>query len=453
MLNDLTVGRPTGKILRFSMPLLLSTAIQQLYNIADSVIVGQLDSSAGLAAIGAAYPLTLFFIAVATGSAMGCSVIISQLFGAKRMKDMKSAIFTAIISLSLLGLVMSVLGICLSGVLMRLLGCDESVFANAKAYLAIYSAGVLPMFVYNAANAIFTGLGDGKQPLYFLIISSLLNVVLDIIAVGPLGMGVAGAAWATSFSQLVAALLSTTVLIKKINSVETHEKAEYFSKELFKEMGRIAVPSICQQAFVALSHTVVQTLVNSFGAATMAGYEAASKIHNFAYMSLNTLGTALSSFAAQNYGAGKIRRIREGYKAANIMCFAFTACVVLFIQLFPDQLIGLFVNSSEPAYAEVMEVGRLFLRIIIPDYLLICFVITTGGLLRGLGLVSKFFLVTVIDFAVRVSMCFVLTSALNSYTGLYWPWYFGTTVDLAICLYWYFGLCRKGILKLENSSV
>lgn len=452
MLNDLTVGKPTGKILRFSLPLLLSTAIQQLYNIADSVIVGNLDSSAGLAAIGAAYPLTLFFIAVATGSSMGCSVTISQLFGGKKLRDMKSAIFTAIVSLTVLGVALSILGIALSGPLMRLLKCDESVFAGAKAYLSIYAVGVLPMFVYNAANAIFTGLGDSKRPLYFLILSSVLNVVLDIVAVGPLALGVVGAAWATTISQLVAAVLSASILIRKIRSIHTEEKAEIFDRRLFREMSRIAVPSILQQSCVALSHTIVQSLVNSFGSATMAGYEAASKIHNFAYMSLNTIGTALSSYVAQNYGAGRRDRIREGYRASNLMCFAFTCCVVLLIQLFPTQLIGLFVSSAEPDYAQIIEVGRMFLRIVIPDYLLICFVITSGGLLRGLGLVSKFFLVTVIDFTVRVSMCFVLTAALDSYTGLYWPWYFGTIVDLAICMYWYSGLCRKGLLRLDSSK-
>ncbi len=447
MLNDLTQGTPSKIILRFSLPLMLSTAIQQLYNIADSIIVGQLGSAAGLAAIGAAYPLTLFFIAVATGSSMGCSVIISQLFGGKRMRDMKSAIFTAIISLSILGVVLTVLGITLSSPLMRLLKCSEDVFDNAVAYLAIYSVGVLPMFVYNTSNAIFTGLGDSKRPLYFLIMSSLLNVVLDIIAVGPLGLGVAGAAWATTISQFVAAVISTVYLVKKVSEIKTDEKASLFDKQLFSDMRRIAIPSIFQQSCVALSHTVVQSLVNSFGYATMAGYEAASKIHNFAYMSFNTIGTALSSFVAQNYGAGRTDRIKQGYKASSFICLSVTCVVILIMQLFPTQLINLFVDQSEAIYADVVNVGKLYLRIISPDYLLICFIITSGGLLRGLGEINKFFAVTIIDFVVRVSMCFVLTSTLDSFTGLYWPWYFGSAIDLAICMFWYVKMCRRGILS------
>ncbi len=452
MLNDLTQGAPSKIILKFSLPLMLSTAIQQCYNIADSVIIGKLGSAAGLAAIGAAYPLTLFFIAVATGSAMGCSVIISQLFGAKKIRDMKSAIFTAILSLSVLGLFLSVCGVILSDPLMDLLKCDDAVFGDAVSYLAIYSAGVLPMFVYNTCNAVFTGLGDAKRPLYFLILSSLLNVVLDIIAVGPLDMGVAGAAWATTLSQLIAAILSAAYLVGKLRLIHVEEKVSYFDRALLREMSRIAVPSILQQSCVALGHTIVQGLVNSFGYATMAGYEAASKIHNFAYMSFNTIGTALSSFVAQNYGARRVDRIKEGYKASSMICFAVTIVVILVLQIFPEQMIRLFVDTAEADYLEIMTVGKLYLRIISLDYLLICFVITSGALLRGLGQINKFFAATIIDFVVRLVLCFVMTSALDSYTGLYWPWYFGSAIDLVLCLYWYRKLCKNGILSQKTGE-
>lgn len=449
-MNDLTIGKPSKIILKFSLPLVLSTAIQQLYNIADSVVVGNLDSANGLAAIGAAYPITLFFIAVATGASMGASVVISQLFGAKKLRDMKTAIFTTIISMCALGVVMAVLGVVLSGPLMALLGCDESVFGNARAYLAIYSIGVLPMFVYNIANAVFTGLGDSKRPLYFLIMSSVLNIILDIIAVGPMETGVIGAAWATTISQFVAAALSTSILIARLKKVETEERHKYFDTKMLWEISDISIPSICQQACVALSHSFVQTLVNSFGAPVMAGYEAASKIYNFSYMSLNTLGTALSSYVGQNYGAKRIDRVNEGFKASVKICFVLTCIVALIIQLIPSQLISLFVKSTDANYIQVMEVGTMYLRIVIPDYLLISFVIALGGLLRGLGEIRKFFIVTVLDFVVRVVMCFVLTELSGSYIGMYFAWYFGTSVDLALCYYWYRKMRRSGVLKQEE---
>ncbi len=431
-LNDMTVGKPSKLILNFSMPLLLSTALQQLYNIADSVIVGQFTGSAGLAAIGAAYPITLFYIAVATGASMGCSVIISQLFGAKRMRDMKSAIFTAIFTLLGLGSVFAGAGVLLSGPLMQLLGCPESTFADAKAYLAIYSVGVLPMFLYNSANGIYTGLGDSKRPLYFLLLSSVLNVILDIIAVGPMGLGVIGAAWATTISQAVAAVLANVLLVVRIRSVESEPGVKLFDTTLLGQMTKIAVPTIFQQSCVALSHTILQSLVNSFGTAVMAGYEAASKLHNFAYMCFNTIGTALSSFVAQNYGAGKRTRIKEGFKISTAMCFICTVVVVVIFQLFPRQLVGLFVDAGTEA--AVIDVGENYLRIISPMYLIICLIITTGGLLRGLGKSMTFFLETVTEFIVRVVMCFVLTKVLASYTGLMWAWYFGSPVGFCLCL-------------------
>jgi putative MATE family efflux protein len=435
-MKDLTEGKPLGVLWAFSLPLLLSTALQQIYNIADSVIVGRFTGSAGLAAIGAAYPITLFFIACATGASMGCSVIIGQIFGRKDYKQLKSAVSTAVIALSVLGVVLSVLGVALAGPLMRLLNAKDTLLQNAKAYLAIYSVGVLFMMAYNTASAIFTGMGDSKRPLYFLLGSSVMNVVLDIIAVGPMGLGVAGAAWATVISQACAAVVSVILALKKVNQLHTEGEAALFDGLLLKQMSAVALPSIFQQSCVALAHTILQSLVNSFDVAVIAGYEAASKLHNFAYMSFNTLGTALSSFTAQCWGAGKKQRIHQGFWISTAMCFGLTLVVVAIFQLIPAQLIGLFVD--ETAESAVIEVGVNYLRIISPVYLIICFIITVGGLLRGLGKSMTFFLETVVEFAVRVTMCFVLTKALNSYTGLMWAWYFGSSCGFIMCvaLYW-----------------
>ena len=441
MITDLTTGRPLTVIWRFSLPLLLSTALQQVYNIADSIIVGQFTGSMGLAAIGAAYPITLFFIAFATGAAMGCSVIISQLFGAKRMGDLKSAVFTALISLLVMGIALSGLGIGLSGPLMRLLNAPEHLYPSARNYLAIYSVGVVFMFLYNASTAIFTGLGDSKRPLYFLMMSSALNIVLDLLAVGPLHMGVEGAAWATTISQAVAAALSTGLVTKRIHGLETNEPYRFFDRALLGDMAKIALPSIFQQSCVALSHTILQSLVNSFDTAVIAGYEAASKLHNFAYMCFNTLGTALSSFVAQCYGAEKYDRIHRGFWVSTGLCFGFTLVVIAIFQTFPAQLAGLFVDAG--AEADVIDVSIHYLRIISPVYSVICFIITTGGLLRGVGKSMTFFIETVIEFIVRVAMCFVLTKALHSYTGLMWAWYFGSPCGFLMCLGLYFREKRK----------
>lgn len=433
MMTDLTQGKPLKVIWTFSLPLLLSTALQQLYNIADSIIVGQFTGAAGLAAIGAAYPITLFYVAFATGAGMGCSVVISQLFGARRIGELKSAVFTALLALLAMGVALTALGVAIAGPLMHLLNTSEELFASARNYLAIYTVGVVFMFLYNAATAVFTGLGDSKRPLYFLLMSSVLNVVLDILAVAPLQMGVEGAAWATTISQAVSAILSCALVTRRVRALETDEPFRYFDKALLRSMAKLALPSIFQQSCVALSHTILQSLVNTFDTAVIAGYEAASKLHNFAYMCFNTLGTALSSFVAQCYGAKKYRRIRRGFWVSTALCFGFTLAVIALFQSLPAQLAGLFVDAGTES--AVIDVSVNYLRIISPVYSIICFIITTGGLLRGVGKSMTFFVETLIEFAVRVCMCFVLTGVLASYTGLMWAWYFGSPCGFAMCVF------------------
>ncbi len=430
-MNDLTTGRPFSVILRFSIPLLISTALQQLYNIADSIIVGQFTGSAGLAAIGSAYPVTLFYIAVATGSAMGCSVVVSQLFGARRFRELKSAVSTVLVSLAVFGAVLALVGVLCAGPLMRLLRATGDTLEGASVYLAIYSAGVLPMLVYNAASSVFTGLGDPKLPLWLLLFSSVLNIGLDLLAVAVLDLGVLGAAWATTISQLAAAVLSLVILRRRIRKNFAEEDAPFFSAPLLRDMTKIALPCIFQQACVALAHTIVQSLVNTYSTSVIAGYEAASKLHNFAYMSFNTLGTALSTYVAQNHGARQRERILRGYNVSTLICLVLTLIVIAIMQIFPRQLLGIFTDSG--AYPEVIETGVKYLRIISPDYLLICLIITTGGYLRGVGRARDFFLLTVMDFAIRVSMCFALTKWLGSYTGLFWAWYCGSFADCLCC--------------------
>lgn len=432
MVTDLTTGRVPKVILSFSLPLLLSTMLQQFYNIADSMIVGQFTGAPGLAAVGAAYPVTLFFVAVATGASMGCSVVISQLFGAGRKNLMHRAVFTALISLGILGLALSLAGIAFSGSLMHLLNASDAIWGNARLYLAIYAAGVLPMLIYNAANGVFTGLGDSKLPLYLLLLSSVLNVILDYIAVRYLHWGVAGAALATSFSQLVAAVLAVVILIRRMKIITGGTDTKYFDKTILSDISKAAVPCILQQSCVALTHTIVQSILNTYDTAVIAGYEAASKLHNFAYMGLNTIGTAFASFTAQCYGAQKNKRIWEGFRTTVVICLGITAVIIALFQLFPGALINLFIDGDSAPL--VIEAGTNYLRIISPVYSVICFIIATGGLLRGVGRSLAFFIETLLEFAVRVTMCFVLTRVLQSYTGLLWAWYFGSSFGFLMCL-------------------
>ena len=444
MTTDLTTGKVSRVLASFSLPLLLSTVLQQFYNIADSMIVGRFAGEASLAAIGAAYPITLFYVAIATGASMGCSVVVSRIFGSGRLDTLKRAAFTALAALLALGVVISAAGVLLSGPLMSLLNAQSDIFSSAKAYLAIYSVGAMPMLIYNAASGVFTGLGDSKTPLLLLFVSSLLNVVLDYIAVKVFGLGVAGAAWATTISQIAAALLTLILLLKRLKALCTDEVHGCFDRQLLSEIALAAVPCILQQSCVALTHTIVQSILNTYDTAIIAGYEAASKLHNFAYMGMNTIGTAFATFTAQCYGAKKPDRIRAGFRAATLICLGCTVVVLLVFQLLPQQLIGLFVESGSSAL--VVEAGTNYLRIISPVYLIICFIISTGGLLRGVGKSLVFFVETLAEFIVRVAMCFVLTRALESYTGLMWAWYFGSTCGFLMCVL----LSRRVMKRLGN---
>lgn len=432
MTKDLTTGNVPKTLLLFSVPLLLSTLLQQFYNIADSMIVGRFTGEAGLAAIGAAYPITLFFVAIATGSSMGCSVVVSRLFGAGDHERISSAAFTALVAFGTLGLVVSLAGILLSGPLMVLLNAPVSIFVNAKAYLAIYAVGVLAMLIYNAAAGIFTGLGDSRTPLYLLLTSSCTNVILDYIAVRFFHCGVIGAAWATTVSQYLAAVLAVAILIKRLKkSASTKSKAR-FDKVILAEISRSAIPCIFQQSCVACTHTIIQGLLNTYDTAVIAGYEAASKLHNFFYMSLNTLGTAFSAFTAQCCGAGKRKRVREGFCVTTLICLGCTLVVVALFQFCPNWLINLFINTQENPL--VAEAGINYLRIISLVYFSICFIIATGGLLRGTERSTAFFVETMCEVSVRIIMCFVLTRVLASYTGLMWAWHFGSTCGLLMCI-------------------
>lgn len=432
MTKDLTTGSVPKTLLLFSLPLLLSTLLQQFYNIADSMIVGQFTGESGLAAIGAAYPITLFFVAIATGTSMGCSVVVSRLFGAGEHERIPSAAFTALTAFGVVGLAVSLIGILLSGLLMVLLNAPTSIFANAKAYLAIYAVGVFAMLIYNAASGIFTGLGDSRTPLYLLLTSSCANVVLDYIAVRFLRWGVIGAAWATTFSQYLAAGLAVFILIRRMGKPKHSRVQMQFDRTVLVEIFHSAVPCIFQQSCVACTHTIIQGLLNTYDTSVIAGYEAASKLHNFFYMSLNTLGTAFSAFTAQCRGAGKYKRVREGFKITTLICLGCTLVVVSLFQIFPNALINLFIDSQKNPL--VMEAGVNYLRIISPVYFPICFIVATGGLLRGAERSTAFFVETMLEFAVRVIMCFVLTRLLASYTGLMWAWYFGSSCGFLMCL-------------------
>ena len=445
MIRDMTEGSPSKLLWAFSLPMLFSVMFQQLYNIADSVIAGQFVGENALAAVGASYPITMIFMAVATGSNIGCSVVISQLFGAKNYGKMKCCIYTSIISIISLSLIFTVLGTVFTNPLMNLLKTPGEIFSDSALYLRVYVFGLLFLFVYNICTGIFTALGDSRTPLYFLIASSLSNIVMDVVFVVFFKMGVAGVAWATFICQGAAACLAFAVLIKRIKGIETekNEKIEVFSLSMLGRISIMAVPSIMQQSFISIGNLFIQGLINLNGPAVIAGYSAAVKLNTFVMTCFNTLANGVSSFTAQNVGAGKSERVKKGYRAGLIMEFCIAVPFVAAFLIFGSQMLGIFMSYSESS-PEAFDAGRSFLNIVAPFYLVVTVKIVTDGLLRGAGSVLAFTVSTFTDLALRVILSFVLTyifAAGNispSYWGIWISWPVGWIISTIISLIFYF---------------
>lgn len=443
-MKDLTEGREETVLWKFSIPMFISVIFQQLYNIADSVIAGKFAGEAALAAVGASYPITMIFMAIAVGSNIGCSVIISQLFGAKKYKEMKTAISTTIISSCFLSVVLTVLGLFGSASLMRMIRTPEDIFTDGALYLCIYIGGFFFLFLYNIATGIFTSLGDSKTPLYFLIGSSLGNIVLDLLFVAKFLWGVAGVAWATFIAQGIACILALIALVIRIKKVETVGKIERFSVSMLVKISEIAIPSILQQSFISIGNIFIQSLVNGYGSSVIAGYSAAIKLNTFAITSFTTLGNGLSSFSAQNIGAGKTERVKKGFAASMKMALTIAIPFFVIYFFFGRQMILLFMKDSG---SDALKTGIIFLKIVAPFYFVILIKLMADGVIRGAGAMKYFMLATFTDLILRVILSYILAVPFGT-NGIWMSWPIGWTISMIMSLAFYL----KGVWKLHAAS-
>lgn len=436
MNTDLTVGNPRKVLWNFSIPMFISVVFQQMYNIADSVIAGRYAGEKALAAVGASYPITMIFMAIAVGSNVGCSVVISSLFGAKKYNKMKTAVYTTLIASSVLSVILIAAGLAGNVALMKMIHTPKDVFSDGVLYLRIYIAGFLFLFLYNVANGIFNSLGDSKTPLYFLIGSSVGNVLLDMYFVIVLDKGVAGVAWATFIAQGAACILALLTLRKRMAAIETHGKVVLFSGSMFARICRIAVPSILQQSFVSVGNIFIQSLVNSYGSACIAGYSAAIKLNTFMITSFSTLGNGVSSFTAQNLGAGKAERVKSGYKASVLLAVMIAVPVFIAYFFFGENMIQLFLPNDGSASAEALHTGVTILKVLSPFYFFISIKLIADGVLRGGGAIREFMVTTFSDLILRVILAYLLSARLDS-LGIWLSWPIGWTVATAISFIFY----------------
>ena len=435
MNKDLTVGKPQTVLWKFCMPLFGSIIFQQLYNIADSLVAGKFIGENALAAVGNSYEITLIFIAFAFGCNMGCSVVVSNLFGAKKYKDMKTAVYTACIFSGFVCILLMLIGIAGSGMLLRLIRTPEEVFADSKLYLDIYAWGLPFVFFYNIATGIFSALGDSKTPFYFLAISSMSNIAVDIWFVKAFHMGVAGVALATFLCQGISCILAMIVVFKRLAKIEEKEKAPLFDLQLLKQIVVIAIPSTLQQSFISIGNIIIQSIINGFGAPVMAGYSAAVKLNNLVITSFTTLGNGISNYTAQNLGAMKLERIKQGFGVGVKLVWMLSLPLFLLYFFSGNIVLKLFMdNPTELA----MHTGIIYLKILSPFYFVVSAKLVADGILRGAGMMKKFMIATFTDLILRVLLAFCFSRTALGATGIWCAWPIGWCVAAALSIGFYY---------------
>ncbi len=425
--RDLTVGRPEKVLWNFCLPLFASILFQQLYNIADSLVAGKWIGEHALAAVGNSYEITLIFIAFAIGANMGCSVVTARLFGGRQYGRMKTAVYTGFLSIAALCAVLMALGLFFGGGLLRLIHTPEDIFADSKLYLDIYILGLPFLFFYNVSTGIFSALGDSRTPFFFLAASSTSNILVDILFVDRFRMGVAGVGWATFLCQGVSCLLALCVIFSRLRALPAG-KVPVFSWEAFCRLSAAAVPGILQQSSISLGNIVLQGVINGFGPGVIAGYSAAVKLNNLVISSLTTLGNGISSYTAQNIGAGQMDRVRAGFRAGLRIVWLLCVPIALLYWLGAAGLIHIFLD--EPSDTALLS-GVSFLRIVSPFYFVISAKLVLDGILRGSGMMMRFMAATCTDLIVRVALSFAFAAPFGI-TGVWCSWPFGWAAGLLL---------------------
>ena len=439
MTHDLTVGKVTPTLFKYTLPMFISVIFQQMYSITDSAIAGKFAGEDALASIGASYPITMIFMAICTGCNIGSTVVLSQYFGAKKIKNFKTGATTVLIFGAALSLTLTVIAVALSPFMLSAIETPAEIFEDAQTYLRVYLSGFLFLFLYNIINGIFNAMGDSKTPLYFLIASSLGNVVLDILFVPVLEMGVFGAGFATFIAQGLACVSAFAVVLKRLNYLKTDSVPSRFSFELLSTVLFVAIPSVLQSSFVSVGNLLIQSLINSCGKSAIAGFSAAFKLNTFYLTCIGTIGGGVSAFTAQNVGAGKPDRVRAGLKSGLCMGLIFAVPFVIAYLFISNPLLLVFIESGG---SEALSIGKQFLTITSPFYFFITIKLICDGVLKGTKSMKFFMISTFTDLILRVVISFVLFEPFGIY-GIFSSWPVGWIFGAALSTGFYFAVTFK----------
>ena len=399
----LITDAPLKALTFFAMPMILGSFFQQIYNMADSIIVGQFVGSSALAAVGACAALTNVFICVAMGAGVGAGVLVSRYFGAKEYGKMKTIVSTSLLSFLALSIVLGVLGLCFSHPMMRGLQTPPDILDEAVLYLRVYFAGFPFLFMYNILSTMFTSIGESRIPLALLIFSSVLNIFMDLWMVAGLGLGVFGAALATLIAQGISVVFSLLIFLHRMRRYES--PFQRFDWRGLQSMLQIAVPSILQQSTVSIGMLIVQAVVNPFGTQALAGYSATMRVENVFSLIFVSIGNAVSPYVSQNLGAKKIDRIKKGYHAALVLDLCFAAIAFVVIEALHTQISSLFLGKDGTALA--YQVSGDYMRWIGYFFIFMGIKMATDGVLRGLGIMRPFLVANMVNLAIRLSVALI----------------------------------------------
>jgi putative MATE family efflux protein len=449
-MKDMTVGSEAKHILIFSLPMLIGNVFQQMYNMTDSIIVGRFVGKEALASVGACFPVIFFMIAIIMGLSMGFTVVIGNFFGAKKIEEVKTTIDTTLISLFVISIPVTILGLIFSKNILLLLKTPDEIIVEAKKYIDVIFYGTVFSVGYNTIGAILRGLGDSLTPLFFLIFSSILNVVLDILFVTYFKMGVSGVAWATIISQGVSFILGLIYM-----ELSNHEVLRLrfvkmkFDFAIFLKSIRIGFPTAVQQILVSLGMIALSRIVNSFGTTTIAAYTAAGRLDSFALMPAMNFSMAISTFVAQNLGANKLDRVKRGVKSTIAFSSAIAITISIAFVVFSKELITVFNKDSE-----VVSVGMQYLHIVSPFYLVFSLIFVFNGILRGAGdTLIPMFITLLSLWIVRIPISAFLSMKIGT-AGIWWgipiAWLIGTGLDY---LYYLSGRWKRNVLTKGSRYV
>ncbi len=378
--TDMTVGNPAGHILRFALPLLLGNLFQQLYNMVDSLIVGNFVGADALAAVGTCGSMSFLFFSLSSGLAIGIGIIVAQFFGAKDEDRVKRTIANSFYVLVPAALTVSLAGIVFGPLILRLLATPADIIGDSIIYMRTTCAGIIAIALYNGVASILRALGDSKTPLYFLILSSITNVILDLAFVLVFNWGVFGVAFATIISQAVSAVTSMVYACCKVPYFKLTKEQMRPHKDIIFNSFRLGVPVALQNAMIAISCMALQGVVNTFGATVMAAYTITARIEQLVQQPYSSLSMALTTYSGQNIGAGKIEHVRKGLRQAVLMVFVFSILLIPVAYLFGEPIVGFFVKEQE-----VIAIGSKALRITSLCYFGLGMIFVPRAVLNGCG--------------------------------------------------------------------